>query len=768
MENKSKRVLWLLNHSSLRNFEVPLLIELGYEIFTPKSFPYTDVFMSGSVDYEYDKTLSIPLEALSILNSANFYGRLPQEVLDVMNRYFGTCISFFSIEQLREVIRGFHGIIILRAFGNPISYTETILEISGLTLFHELTAISNRLYFGQGYPHLATREKGVLRERALDLPIGMDNAEIDDQWRGEKNRIFVVYPQLQTNDHYAQQYEEFKRNFSGFDYIVGGAQAITSMDKEVTGYLEDADFRDAYINSKMMWYHSPSQYHIHYHPFEAVRHGLPLLFMAGSMLDLLGGKNLPGRCETFSEARKKAKRIMNGDKKFIKKIRDSQGVLIEKLSYAHCKPIWEESMRRIEELRTPSLPPKKKVAIVLNAEYTGGVLDYAVRLLDALDRGRIETKANVEFTFVHLAHPNFNDRNYFERVEDMQIPIRTFRYMEFSRRRVGEMLWLQYGKDFPLLALNHASFFLMDDGINYLNDFDFLIFASDRGFGTMAIQVPYIVCVHDYIQRYFNSYLHHMNLQDILNFTRKGEACLVTTPFTFDDCVQYANIPRRNVFQIPYLFDWVDKDIKMDSPNDTGEERPYFIWSTNASPHKNHKVVLEGISEYYQNGGQYQCYVTGVNTHLFLKGTTEEEKPNKYIDDIVDLIKADDTLQSNLVFCGNLPKKSYLTKLRDASFLLHGGIIDNGNGSVVDAAVLGVPSISSRYPAMEYMNDELHLNLHFFDPSKPSSLALQLAEAERSSEEWQNAVPTREQLSSHMLDAIYMDVFQTIRQIIHF
>ena len=55
-----KRALWLINHTTLRKFEVPLLTELGYEVYLLKSFPYDEGNLSASVDYSYDATLTIP------------------------------------------------------------------------------------------------------------------------------------------------------------------------------------------------------------------------------------------------------------------------------------------------------------------------------------------------------------------------------------------------------------------------------------------------------------------------------------------------------------------------------------------------------------------------------------------------------------------------------------------------------------------------------------------------------------------------------------
>ena len=46
-----KRALWLINHTTLRQFEVPILQSLGYEVFLPKTFPYDEGNLSASIEY---------------------------------------------------------------------------------------------------------------------------------------------------------------------------------------------------------------------------------------------------------------------------------------------------------------------------------------------------------------------------------------------------------------------------------------------------------------------------------------------------------------------------------------------------------------------------------------------------------------------------------------------------------------------------------------------------------------------------------------------
>ena len=47
---------------------------------------------------------------------------------------------------------------------------------------------------------------------------------------------------------------------------------------------------------------------------------------------------------------------------------------------------------------------------------------------------------------------------------------------------------------------------------------------------------------------------------------------------------------------------------------------------------------------------------------------------------------------------------------------------DNGNFTVVDAASCGIPSICSKYPAQQYMNDYLGIKALYFNPFSKNEL----------------------------------------------
>jgi len=70
---------------------------------------------------------------------------------------------------------------------------------------------------------------------------------------------------------------------------------------------------------------------------------MPLIFMAGGMLDRFGAIGLPGRCDTITEARQKIQRVLSEDRKLISDIKQSQGRLLEPM--------------KIRNMRTCLAPP---------------------------------------------------------------------------------------------------------------------------------------------------------------------------------------------------------------------------------------------------------------------------------------------------------------------------------------------------------------------------------------------------------------------------
>ncbi len=738
---KTKRIAWLYNHSTLIKSEVPMLIELGYEVYVPKKPPFD---VSIAVDWSLDNQLTMSQDEIDILNKIDFYDqKIPREAMDIMNKNFDAVIFGIFIEPLKSLVMGFHGILIFHPFGleNGTSYTDIIELRAGVWLLKEIEKLGNRFWFGQSYDNLMEIECDFFKKRAISLPIGMKDISISDRWTGNAQKMLFICPRIKINSYYEKIYREFKKEFADIPHSIGGAQPIdVENDNTVIGFLNQKDYENLYPSHSVMFYHSQEERHVHYHPFEAIKCGLPLVYMAGGLLDKLGGENLPGRCKSIKEAKSKCKRIIKGDIKLADKLRNTQAILLEKMSYEYCMEVWKKSMSIIENISKNTdlrYSRTKKLGILLPAEYTGGVLDYTVRFIYALKKGIELHNDNIEIIFGYLDHANYDEYDYFKKLKDLNITMRKFKWESISFKRVEESLKI-LGYSTPFY---NETYSVPNDNIRHFEDCDFILFMADRVPEKLYINQPYGVVIHDYIQRYLPSHLGNIYEKPVIELVRGAEVVLTTTETTKMDCVQYAGVRENKIMIVPLFFDTISKvkngyiEKKIDN---------YFIWSTNISKHKNHKIALRALSEYYANGGNMKCCVTGVHTDLF--DLKNKETHNDYVNQIRDIIRNDKLLRKNIIFYGNLPKNNYIFLLQNAEFLLHAGFGDNGNGTAFDAAMLGVPTISSDYPAMRNIESVLKIGIRFFNKNDSEDLKNLLIDAQNNCKVYKSKLPSFDEL----------------------
>ncbi len=753
---ETKRILWMFNHKTLMKSEVAILREMGYEVYMPKIIPFD---VSVGVDWESDKLLSIPQEAIDLLNTVDFYEKaIPSRAMDVLNEYFHIAMFELFIEPLKSLVCHFKGILVFHPFGlfDGLSYTQLIERTAGVWLLRKMEEVGTRFWFGQSYENLSEIECDFFQKRAIHLPIGMRNTDIEENWTGEKKKILFVCPRIKVSPYFEKLYLSFREEFKNIPYSIGGAQPIeVESDPDVLGYLPQKEYEELYPSHAAMFYHSTDKRHVHYHPFEAVKQGLPLVFMAGGLLDELGGSNLPGRCATLKEAKQKCKRLVRGDRRFAEKIRKSQGVLLEKMSYEYCLEKWSQSF---EEIENRSILPreeagnakKKKIAFVLPLPYLGGVLDYSLRMIKAFVNGMRLKKEEETLEIVFAVPQDIADGHLdkIEEIEDYGVKIRGFRWEVVDRHRVEELSRL-IGHP---LSVYRDYYNLMNDGISYFEDVDFLLFMSNRAPENLFMLKPYGTIVHDYMQRYIPMELSLAAEVAFAELVRNSECCFTTSENAQTDCVQYMGVKKEKIHLIPLFFEDISAGRK-----GADKSKKYFVWSTNINPHKNHKTALKALSEYYAAGGKLRCYITGVNTKVFdceepLETFALPKEQIAYVSEIRQMIEADEELRENLRFMGNLEKKKYYSVVEHARFMMHPGMADNGNGAVVDAAFLWVPSISSDYAAMRNIDRQLQLGLVFFDKKDAKQLAEKLLWAQENYGQMKEKLPSPEELRTHTCD----------------
>lgn len=407
---RPERILWLLNHTTLREAEVPLLMKLGFEVFTPKKMPQGH-FRSGSVSFEYDKSLSIPHSLLKRMNAFNFYtSPWPTNLSREINRYFSGTFCGFRLGQIDYTVKGFTGNIFLRSFGD-IDQGQTRSEwIKKYTTEKVINRIrnKNRVWFAPSYGNSPDIEQAFLRRISVVLPIGLPISKYQNGnlWRPENKSIFFVCPDINISGYYKNVYKEFKLNFGDLPHIIAGSQPKPVDDPNVTGFLEQNEFERKLLSCGVMFYHSREGYHLHYHPIEAILFGVPVIYMSGGMLDYLAGSKLPGSCETFDEARQKITRILSGDQEFIRLITASQRVILEEFSDKNVEAAWRREFPLVTHHQSEVIPevsgnlalPEKKLGIGVWIHETNpkGFVGEGITRLLAQIIGGIQKRGDIE------------------------------------------------------------------------------------------------------------------------------------------------------------------------------------------------------------------------------------------------------------------------------------------------------------------------------------------------------------------------------------
>jgi glycosyltransferase involved in cell wall biosynthesis len=761
-EQKNHRVMWLLNHGAARRFEIPMLKSIGIsEIFLPKIIPPDHNFRSASIDFSEDSNLTIPADDLALLNATDWYGEPGIDAWKIANKYFD--VAFFVLhrfELLASIAKHFSGAAIWRAYGldASLSYSVLLDSTRNRSGWKDIRGMGSRFWFGKAYPHLDRIERRQLKQRAIYLPLGLSDSEAKPVWTGQRKTLFFVCPEIGLNPYYRKVYDEFRKSFSEFDYVIGGSQPIAVQDERVLGFVPVEEHQRNMRELRVMFYHSTEPNHIHYHPLEAVRAGMPLIFMAGGMLDRFGGTGLPGRCKSTSEAMDKVRRVLGDDQKLIANIRATQSRLLEPLRSEVCRPAWVENFSKIiaelelsrrAERTTVATPKRRRIAVILPIQYRGGTLRGAKLLAIALWEGSRRVGEDVDVVFGHVDDPASYDKNDFE---DLPPPIarRPFTWASLdgpaARRAMtyaGHNSWQPISEEYVM----------PNDGMRQFLDCDLWLVVSDRLPVPLLPIRPYVLSVYDYLQRYQPR--RWDKEYSFLAAARRAERVLVTTRFTEGDALQYGGLDPKKVFRVPMLTPQFEPVASLPA----SVNRAYFIWPTNDAFHKNHANGFMALRIYWEElDGRLNCHATGFNTG----GLLDDQKPFlKLLGNSPRDIRA---LRSRIRLRGELSDAMYQRELAGARFLWHPAQIDNGTFSVVEAAHMRIPALSSDYPPMREIDNQFELRLAWTPSDDPIRMARALKWMEEHLDEQRSLLPSTEKLERQNVNALADRYWTVVRE----
>jgi hypothetical protein len=351
------RLLWIVNHKTLMDAEVPILRRLGFSVFIPKRVPDHPGYRSARIEYRFDSDLQLPPAALSLLNGHEFYtDPWPPTLALIVNRYFDgliTSVSGFTMPVL-EAIAKFEGLVVARVFGRetPARYTSFFSDAQ----LDTINEMGPRFVFGQGFGNLSQVEDGRLAARARTVPLAVPPIvwERTGCWKGTQATILLLCPNIADSPYYARVYSELKTSFGHLPHVIIGRQNLRPDDVAVLPYMTDGELLDLYSRVAVFAYPSQEPRHVHYSPVEAMIVGCPVLYMKGGMLDFLAAGALPGQCRSIDEMQAKAVSLLAGDARLREDIVASQHAIVDTFATSASESRWREVLSAIHHSSTVS------------------------------------------------------------------------------------------------------------------------------------------------------------------------------------------------------------------------------------------------------------------------------------------------------------------------------------------------------------------------------------------------------------------------------
>lgn len=373
----------------------------------------------------------------------------------------------------------------------------------------------------------------------------------------------------------------------------------------------------------------------------------------------------------------------------------------------------------------------RKIGVLLPIKDKGTQLDLALKVIKVLYR--FSKKEGFEIVFSCVEN-YYNEYLELAELIEYGVEIRETKWIEVKRADIQVSLeYIQRNQQ-----LKYDNYSLPTDGIKDFTDCDSWILISDKTKFPLAPIKPYCLVEPDYTYRYVPEYLSkkaHKNKLTYIQNARNANLILSQTPQTCMDAIQYAGIEKKKcnllstLFEVPRVY--TEKYFK--------KEFEYIVWAIDSEISKNYKNIMEALKIYFNSlAGDLKIVVI----------YREHELPN-YITKSIAECK---TLKKNIKILDRLNKSDYFHIIQDAKFLLHPSVYGNGSLDVVAAAYYKVPTISNRYPQMEYLHDRFKINLTFCNAINPIELVKTIEKCNENYSHLQQSLPSRKQLEALSLE----------------
>lgn len=370
----------------------------------------------------------------------------------------------------------------------------------------------------------------------------------------------------------------------------------------------------------------------------------------------------------------------------------------------------------------------KKIAVMLPDIYRGGSLRAAKNVAKSIAFQARQQGDDIQVIFSYVKDGKYNLHVDFDDLQEFEVTLRETTWRIYPKEALQAAIDLI---DINKTPLESPVYCFPSDGANDFYDCDLWVIISDRLPAPLLPFKPYAFIIYDYIQRYVPEIFGDSNtawdnqVSNLLYSVQRASKVFTTTPSTQKDLISYAGVDKERIHLLEMDFHPLETGIVN---FDFHVPENYILWATNTTYHKNQLTAIDAYEMYTQElGGNLNLVITGNWTEYFdAKNEFASDDPianSLQVQYLRKKIKKSLGLSKRVYIMGNVSDKIYAHLLKNAQFLWHPALYDNGTFAVMEAAYLGVPSLSARYPAMEYINQKFELNLQFFDPRNPKEMA---------------------------------------------
>lgn len=345
---KKKRIFWLGMHKILVRTELVRLRDLGYEVFNPR-YLSNIVDQSAELDWDENQETTLPKDVFNKLARTNFfYASLDEDIFSILNEYFDAVIVTIAPIWLEPIVKGYHGKIIYRVYGQSHSITN---EFVNRDMRRYIEGNKDFIFMPHASEAVSAEEKWF-RETEFVVPYCLtdDVFGYQDSWERSSaygGEVALTCPNI-ANPFFGEHYQFLKKHYNKDFFRIYGVQTSTVDDPAVVGTLSRQELIDRWSKVACYVYTYDDPRVCYLPPIEIMVIGAPVLFVTGSLLDrYFAGVNTPARFSSPQEALSLCERIRNGDEYLIDDILMYQKDVRRRYTPAHVWSIFDRVIKTL-------------------------------------------------------------------------------------------------------------------------------------------------------------------------------------------------------------------------------------------------------------------------------------------------------------------------------------------------------------------------------------------------------------------------------------